>query len=305
MLTISPVPYEPIDMALLHQNKVHLTIKRLDLIHPLVSGNKWYKLKYNLREIRDQGYGQLLTFGGAYSNHIHATAIAASLLDIPAIGVIRGEEALPLNPTLEAASAAGMKLHYISRSAYREKSSLGLIRHLEDTFGKFYLLPEGGTNELAIRGTMEILQAVDFESDVICTSIGTGGTFAGLVSNAKSNQKVLGFSALKGEFIHSEIDLLLEKYAVQPRCAFEVCDGYHFGGYAKFHVELVDFILYFKQATGIALDPIYTGKMMYGIFDLIRKSAFPEGTRILALHTGGIQANDGFNRRHGTNLPLS
>ena len=158
MLTISPVPYEPIDMPLLHQHKVHLTIKRLDLIHPLVSGNKWYKLKYNLREIKDQGYGQLLTFGGAYSNHIHATAIAARLLEVPAVGVIRGEGALPLNPTLKAASAAGMKLHYIPRSAYREKGSKELIRQLEDTFGKFYLLPEGGTNALAIQGTEEILQ---------------------------------------------------------------------------------------------------------------------------------------------------
>ena len=305
MLTISPVPYEPIDMALLRQNKVHLSIKRLDLIHPLVSGNKWYKLKYNLREIKSQGYRQLLTFGGAYSNHIHATAIAASLLDIPAISVIRGEETLPLNPTLEAARAAGMKLHYIPRSAYREKNSLELIRQLENTFGDFYLLPEGGTNTLAIRGTEEILQTSDFESDVICTSIGTGGTFVGLVSSAKSHQKVLGFSALKGQFIHSEIDLSLDKYAIHPRCAFEVLDRYHFGGYARFNQELIDFILSFKETTGIALDPIYTGKMMYGIFDLIRKGAFPAGTKILALHTGGIQTNDGFNRRHGTNLPLS
>jgi len=292
-------------MALLHQNKVHLTIKRLDLIHPLVSGNKWYKLQYNLREIKKRGCQQLLTFGGAYSNHIHATAIAASLLDVPAIGVSRGEANLPLNPTLEAANDAGMKLHYISRSAYREKYSGQLVGQLEDMFGHFYLLPEGGTNALAVRGTEEILQAVDFESDVICTSIGTGGTFAGLLSSAKPHQKVLGFSALKGGFIHSAMDSLLEKYAIQPRCVYEILDRYHFGGYARFNRELIDFILFFKAATGIALDPIYTGKMMYGIFELIREGTFREGTKIVALHTGGIQANDGFNRRHGTNLPLS
>lgn len=305
MLTFSAVPYESIDSALLPNHQVHLTIKRLDLIHPLVAGNKWYKLKYNLKEFKSGGYRQLLTFGGAYSNHIYATALAARLLKVPAIGVIRGEKSLPLNPTLEAASAAGMKLHYITRSAYREKDSPTLIRELEDTFGHFYLVPEGGTNALAVRGTEEILQAADFESDVICTSIGTGGTFAGLVSRAKPHQKVLGFSALKGGFIHAEMDALLGKYAIRPQCAYEVLDRYHFGGYARFHQELMDFIHFFKDSTGITLDPIYTGKMMYGLFDLIQEGAFPAGTKIMALHTGGTQANEGFNKRFGTDLPLS
>jgi len=284
---------------------VRLFLKRDDLLHPEISGNKWFKLKYNLEEAKRQRYTQVLTFGGAYSNHIYATAAAAKLSGLKSIGVVRGEESLPLNETLAAAKAFGMEFHYLSRTEYREKMSLMVLEQLKAKFGDFFLVPEGGTNALAIKGAMEILEEKDFEADIICASIGTGGTFAGLLATAKPAQHIWGVSALKGEFIHQEIQRLLLENQISPLCKYKIISDFHFGGYAKFTQELIDFIQYFKGIAGIPLDPIYTGKMMYGVLELVKNGNIPEGSKVLAVHTGGLQGIRGFNKRNNTQLSIT
>jgi len=297
-----PIPYQTVDLPELRRQNIRLVVKRLDKIHPEIQGNKWYKLKYNLEEALQQGYHRVLTFGGAYSNHIHATAAAAKQVGLEAIAVIRGEENLPLNPTLMDAQAAGMKLHYVSRTAYREKTSPEFIESLRNTYGNFYLIPEGGTNALAVEGTKEILEGGDFDFDLITTAIGTGGTMAGLLASAGLAQTILGFSTLKGNFMNHQIQLLLEKLEINPICKYQIINDYHFGGYGKHKAELVEFINDFNHQTGIPLDPLYTGKMMFGLLDMIEKEMIPEGSRILTLHTGGLQGIRGFNLRNGTAL---
>lgn len=271
--------------------KLQLSIKPEYLNHQFVSGNKLRKLKYNLLEAKKHNKKKVLTFGGAFSNHIAATAYAAKANNFNSIGVIRGEElaTLPLNPTLSFAKECGMKFEYISRATYRIKHQNEFIEKLKHKFGDIYIIPEGGTNALAIQGCEEILQPDDSVFDVICCSVGTGGTISGLINSAKDHQKIIGFPALKGDFLSREI----RKFAKAKN--WELITDYHFGGYAKINDNLVEFINTFKSDYGIPLDPIYTGKMMFGIIDLMNKNYFPEGTKILAIHTGGLQGIEGVN----------
>ena len=271
-----------------------LSIKREDLIHPTVSGNKFRKLKYNLKEAKRQNKQILLTFGGAFSNHIAATAAAGKEFGFETIGVIRGEELAQKiieNPTLRYAESCGMKMKFVSRNDFRKKDSQEFIDELKRQFGNFYLIPEGGTNNLAINGCEEILDTADGEFDFICCSAGTGGTVSGLINTALSHQKVLAFSALKGDFLNEEI----HKFA--KRKNWELLTNYHFGGYAKMTPELITFINDFKRQFKIPLDPVYTGKMVFGIIDLIKSNYFTGQTKILAIHTGGLQGIAGMNQR--------
>ena len=270
----------------------NLIIKREDELHPHISGNKFRKLKYNLINATKLGYKTLLTFGGAYSNHIAAVASAGKEFGFKTIGVIRGEELInkiKTNPTLQFAKSCGMEFYFISREAYRKKNAPDFIQNLNNMFGNFYLLPEGGTNDLAIKGCEEILNNTDKEIDYVCSAVGTGGTIAGIINSSHTNQSILGFSALKGTFQTSEI----EKYTSQTN--FSIIDDYCFGGYAKVNQELIEFINKFKAKTSISLDPIYTGKMIFGIFDLMKKGYFKKGSTILAIHTGGLQGIEGMN----------
>lgn len=276
-----------------------LQLVRIDQVDPNISGNKWYKLKYNLQNAVANGYTTILTFGGAYSNHIHATAAAAKKFKLYSIGIIRGEETLPLNPTLSYAKGQGMKLHYISRSDYRRKSDPQFITALRERYGNFFLIPEGGSNELAVKGVAEIVEGVDFEAEYWITPVGTGGTMAGLISGVKDESKVLGISALKGaKGLNDDVKNLLEKTQKIELSNWEINHNYHFGGYAKMDQELVEFIQHFKASTGILLDPVYTSKMMYGIFDLVKKGCFKQGAKIIALHTGGLQGWNGMKDRY-------
>ncbi|WP_317047878.1 1-aminocyclopropane-1-carboxylate deaminase/D-cysteine desulfhydrase [Cognataquiflexum aquatile] len=304
LLLPNPISTQEIHLPLIEENGIRLSIKRLDQVHDLVSGNKFYKLKYNLEEAQKSGFSTVLTFGGAFSNHIHATAAAARIEGFKPIGIIRGEETFPLNPTLSFAKAQGMQLDFISREDYRKKTDASFIGKLKEKFGDFYLIPEGGTNAFAVKGTKEILGKEDAEFTHIGCSIGTGGTFAGLAESIKPHQNLLGFSSLKGDFIHSEINHLLEKNHINPLGKYSIFDRYHFGGYGKSGPELLEFIQWFYAQTRIPLDPIYTGKMMFGIIDLIRKDFFEKGSHILAIHSGGLQGIPGFNQRLGTSLPL-
>ncbi|WP_431129102.1 1-aminocyclopropane-1-carboxylate deaminase/D-cysteine desulfhydrase [Flagellimonas flava] len=296
------IPNQKIELPLLKESGVTLYMKREDIIHPHISGNKYRKLKYNLIEAKQQGHDTLLTFGGAFSNHIAATAYAGKEAGLKTIGVIRGEEleeGWQDNPTLKLASEHGMRFHFVSRSEYRNKTTDAYQEKLKMTLGGFYLLPEGGTNDLAIKGCEEILTEEDKKFEFVCSAVGTGGTIAGIINSAQPHQRVLGFPALKGDFLQAEI----RKWS--DGGDWDLIQDYHFGGYAKITTELVDFINHYKKKTGIPLDPIYTGKMLFGIFDLIKKGFFKSGTQILAIHTGGLQGIKGMNEvLKRKNLPL-
>ncbi len=279
------------------KRKVELYIKREDLLHPLVSGNKFRKLKYNLKRAQKEGHTQLVTFGGAFSNHILATAAAANELGFKSIGIIRGEElgngnlpkTLESNSTLRQAVNLGMQLYFISRQDYRNKNENDYLEKLEQKFGSFYLIPEGGTNELAVQGCEEILTPTDIHFDYVAVAVGTGGTISGVINSSFESQQVLGFPALRGDFLRAEIQRFVKKDN------WQLILNYHFGGYAKVNEELISFINTFKQDYQLALDPVYTGKMMYGLLDLIKNNYFSKNTRILALHTGGLQGIYGMN----------
>lgn len=276
---------------------VSLFIKREDELHHFISGNKFRKLKYNLVEAYNQKKDTLVTFGGAYSNHIAAVAAAGHEFNFKTIGVIRGDElahnldeVLKTNPTLKFASEHNMQFHFVSRSDYRFKNTTNFIEKLQQKYGDFYLVPEGGTNQLAVKGSEEVLNENDEQFDVICVAIGTGGTISGIINASKPHQKVIGFPSLKGDFLKDEI---IKFVGHQKRWSLNT--NYHFGGYAKISEELITFINKFKFETKIPLDPVYTGKMMFGIVDLIKKGYFTKGTKILAIHTGGLQGIEGMN----------
>lgn len=267
-------------------------IRREDLIHPYISGNKLRKLKYNLLQAKIENQETLLTFGGAFSNHIAATAFAGKEQGFKTIGIIRGDELenkVDANPTLKFAQECGMQFKFLTREDYRHKTELNFIDNLKQEFGAFYLVPEGGTNALAIKGCEEILSKEDSQYDFICCSIGTGGTITGIINSILPHQKVLGFPALKGDFLKEEI----RKFAQNEN--WELITDYHFGGYGKVSQELIAFINQFYLENQIPLDPIYTGKMVFGVMDLIAKNYFPENSKILLIHTGGIQGIEGMN----------
>lgn len=304
MIQANPIVNQTLDHPLLEEKGVELAIKRLDLIHPLISGNKFFKLKYNLEEAVNKGYKSILTFGGAYSNHIQASAAATKLFGLNSIGLIRGEETLPLNPTLDFAQSQGMKIEYVNRADYRRKNETEYLDELKKKYPNCFIIPEGGTNSLAIQGTAEILEEGDKDYSDIILSIGTGGTFTGILKSLQPNQKALGISSLKGSFINKEISELLKKNQILANGEWEINTAYHFGGYAKYNQVLIDFIWEFYESFGIVLDPIYTGKMMFGIWDLIKKDQFLKGSKVLAIHTGGLQGNFGFYERTNIKLPL-
>jgi 1-aminocyclopropane-1-carboxylate deaminase len=286
-----------------YRYQVSLFIKREDLLHPYVSGNKWRKLYYNIQEAKKQDKKILLTFGGAFSNHIYALAAAGKASGQQTIGVIRGEENLPLNPTLSFAAEQGMHFKYISRERYSNKIDLEFIEELRQEFGNFYLVPEGGSNTLAVKGCSEIIDELREDFDYVCAACGTGGTLAGLISGLKGRARVLGFPVLKGaDFLKRDIKHLIEQYEGASYDNWELALDYHFGGYAKWSQALVDFINDFKIKTQIPLDPIYTGKLMYGVMDMMREGFFPKGSKILAIHTGGLQGIQGFNQRFGKKI---
>ncbi len=300
MLTQQQKPtLDPITLEV-NPNNVSVDMLRIDKIHDYVSGNKWYKLNYNLLKAKEEGHSTLLTFGGAYSNHIYATAVAAKEAGFKSIGIIRGEETLPLNPTLRLASFMEMELQYISRESYKCKTEPEFINELTAKYGSFYLIPEGGTNAIAIRGAEEIISHKLVDTyDYIISAVGTGGTLTGLISKANDKAEVIGISSLKGDFLTKEVKNWLAIVNKEYLTKWEVLDNYHFGGYAKYTRALITFINNFKMENGIPLDPIYTGKMMYAIMDMVANRKFKPNSKMLAIHTGGLQGIEGFNKRFG------
>jgi 1-aminocyclopropane-1-carboxylate deaminase/D-cysteine desulfhydrase-like pyridoxal-dependent ACC family enzyme len=267
---------------------IRLYLKRDDRLHPLVSGNKWRKLKYNLIAAYEKGYSRLLTFGGAYSNHLYATAAAGQALGFQTISVVRGEElaSAPRNATLAFCESCGMRLHFVSRATYQRKADPAYLAELEQLFGSCYILPEGGTNELAIQGTAEIMPEIMNQlgdvPDYVCCAAGTGGTVLGLAQTAPTGTQVLGFLSLNAQ----DFQLPTTSERVQ------LITDYSFGGYAKTTPELLTFIRAFEQLTGVIIEQVYTGKMLYGIYDMARRGYFSDNSTVVAVHTGGLQGRD-------------
>jgi 1-aminocyclopropane-1-carboxylate deaminase len=283
-----PSPLQEITDPGLGDAAFRLILKRDDLISADLPGNKWRKLKYNLEAARQGGYRTLLTFGGAYSNHVRATAAAGASFGFTTIGVIRGEEHLPLNPSLRYAADRGMQLVYLDRARYRAKASPDVTGALRDRFGDFYLLPEGGSNALAARGCAELPGEIDIPFDVLCVPCGTGGTLAGVAAGLRDGQRAIGFSALRGGagFLPAAVRALQDDAFGGPRGRWQVDDEFHCGGFARRTPGLDAFIAGFRSRHGIDLDWVYVAKMLYGLYAHAGRGTFAPGTTVVAVITG-------------------
>ena len=302
-MPVLPALLQELPEAVAAAQGVRLLLWRDDLVNPDLPGNKARKLKYNLAAARQQGHRALLTFGGAYSNHIAAVAAAGRLFGFRTIGLIRGEAAAVLNPTLRQAAADGMALHYLDRSSYRRRAEPEFIAGQLARFGSAYVLPEGGSNALALRGCAELVAEIrDYTSfDALAVAAGTGGTLAGLLTGLNGQQHVVGVAALKnGGFLQAEVDELTQQAGGQRFTNYSLQTGYHCGGYAAYSAELLAFIRQFRARHGVLLDPIYTGKLLMGVLDLIAQGYFARGSTVVAIHTGGLQAWAGWHERFGT-----
>ena len=287
---------QEITSDLFSEKELRVFVLRLDKIHPEIGGNKYFKLKYNLQKAKEQHCDTLLSFGGAFSNHIAALAAAGKEYGFKTIGVIRGEELNPdSNPTLKLASENGMHLYFVNRDQYLLKENETFIEKLKAELGDFFLIPEGGSNAHALKGCMEIKDLISFDFNYILTACGTGGTIAGISLSLNEKQKVIGIPVLKGaEFLEKDIKELQQKYfqeygGTEPEKNFELEFNYHFGGYAKTTSELLNFKTTFEKETGIPTDRIYTAKLFYALSDLIKKDRFEKGSTVVAIHTGGLQ----------------
>jgi 1-aminocyclopropane-1-carboxylate deaminase len=277
---------QEIHSAFLHSKKVRLLVQREDLNDPYCMGNKWWKLRYNLIEAIREKHNKVLTFGGAFSNHIVATASACNRMGLKSIGIIRGDSTDKLNPSLIRAQNDGMELFFVDRQIYHNKSNIDW----KSIYGDHYLIPEGGTNELAVSSCEEMISFKEY--DMVCVPVGTGGTLSGIIRSLKPSQHAIGFSSLKGGgFLNDEV----KKYVDHSNWSIQF--DYHFGGYAKINLELVSFMNEFKRDFSIQLDPVYTAKMFYGIFDMIKNEQIRSNSTILAVHTGGTQGIEGMNQR--------
>ncbi|MEO6304419.1 MAG: pyridoxal-phosphate dependent enzyme [Bacteroidia bacterium] len=310
------IPYDPIiqkiNSDIFTAKDLSVEILRLDLIHPEVSGNKWFKLKQNIKKAEQDEQKIIITFGGAYSNHIAATAALCKLKRLNSIGVIRGEQTEILNLTLQTAKEKGMQLYFVDRETYSTKDTVEFKKHLNNKFGPHYLIPEGGNNKEGILGCMKILKP-EWEHNYIFSACGTATTYSGILASARPNQTIVGISVLKGEnnspkeastqlrTIFPEQKLIingneeLEKLQIENNC---ITNNYCFNGYAKRDKDLVDFKTKFEKEFAIPLDHIYTTKLVYAVFDLIKKNKIKPNSKILIIHSGGLQGNKGFEDRY-------
>ncbi len=288
-----PSPVTEIHTPLLELRGVQLFIKRDELIHPVVQGNKWRKLKYNLLHAIEQGYTKILSFGGAYSNHLHALARACQICELDSIGIVRGEKPATPSPTLMDITNWGMQLEYISRIDYRHKNTDEFIEALHRKFGDFYMIPEGGDNSLARKGCGELLDELDTCYDTICCEVGSGTMLSALIEyNRNPDTQFLGFAVLKNRQLDDTISHSLVNTNHSTR--WSINHDYSFNGFARTTTALNQFITDFYHQHKIQLEPVYSGKMLYGIMELIQQGHFKPGTRILAIHGGGLQGLRGY-----------
>jgi 1-aminocyclopropane-1-carboxylate deaminase len=290
--TFRPSILTKIDDPLLAQYQIELWMKRDDLLHPIISGNKWRKLKYSLDHALSSGADTIINMGGAYSNHLHALAYTGKALGLKTLGFIRGEQPETLTPTLWDMQNWGMELRFVSRSDYRLLRQYKGCHDLPGIKPQQYWLPEGGAQALALKGVAELVNEIDVAYSILCAPCGTGATLAGIIDAVPEQVSVMGFAALKNAgFLQTDVESLLPRHCTN----WQINLDYHFGGFAKTNAELMAFIADFEYKTEIPLEPVYTGKMMYALYDLITKHSFKPGQRIIAVHTGGLQGKRGFS----------
>jgi 1-aminocyclopropane-1-carboxylate deaminase len=286
---------QQIDAPLLKKRNIYLGIKRDDLLHPLISGNKWRKLKYNLLRMQALKKTELLTFGGAFSNHIHACAAAGKQFNIKTRAIVRGPELDNTNPTIKFAQQCGMQLHVVNRLEYRQRNDESYLNALHVRFPNAYIIPEGGTNSLALLGCEELVKSLP-EHDYLLCPTGSGGTLAGLIEGSDSTTHIIGVAVLKqADYLKDEIRKLSSKANSQNN--WQLLTDFHGGGYSKFTPELWQFCQNMSHHHQLPLEPIYSGKMMYALWQLIEQDYFPAGSKIIALHTGGLQGLKGLKYR--------
>jgi 1-aminocyclopropane-1-carboxylate deaminase len=287
LFNTSNISIDTITNDCLREKKVSLTVVRLDKIHPVVSGNKLFKLHYFLKEAIQSSLPGILTFGGAYSNHLVATAYACKITGLKSVGIVRGEKPVILSPTLIACMEYGMQLHFIPRTEYDKKEEIDFLNNLPYEWKQYLVVPEGGFHPKGAAGAALIMDLVDESTTHICTALGTATTLAGILTGAKENQQVIGIPVLKGMVdIADRISVLTN--SIHP---FQLMEGYHFGGYAKKTSELILFMNQLYQQYGLPTDFVYTAKMMFAVLDGIEKDLFAPGSKIACLHTGGLQGN--------------
>jgi 1-aminocyclopropane-1-carboxylate deaminase/D-cysteine desulfhydrase-like pyridoxal-dependent ACC family enzyme len=305
-LNAMPSPLQKVEHETFVRHGLCLYVKRDDLLHPHVSGNKWRKLKHNLLEAQRLSCTRLVTFGGAYSNHIAAVAAAGREFGFSTLGVVSGEESSAGNPTLDFALQCGMDLRFTSRANMRNLSEKAVLQHLNIDIEKTFVLPQGGANCLALAGCREIVEETTAQigrlPDYFITACGTGTTLAGIASGLDGKGSALGIAVLKGNFLQNEVEKRLAACGEMNASNFQVVEGFHFGGYAKWTQELVSFINDFKAETDIPLDPVYTGKAFFAAIELAKQGYFPEGASVVLVHTGGLQGIAGFNERFGNRI---
>jgi 1-aminocyclopropane-1-carboxylate deaminase len=289
--TFRPSPLSRIDDKEFAQHHVELWMKRDDLLHPVVSGNKWRKLKYPINQALNLGANEIISMGGQYSNHLHALAYAGKLLGVKTTALVRGEPPEKLTPTLSDMQDWGMKLQFVSRSDYRKLRDFKAPDSLPDINPNQYWIPEGGATELALQGVAEIVSEISLDFDCLAVACGTATTLAGLIANTPATRQILGVAALKhAEFLNQDVQTILDKINHRHACRnWQIAQNYHFGGFAKTTPALLAFMREFTAKHGIPLDQVYTGKLMYAIFDLLRQGFFQPGQRLIVVHTGGLQ----------------
>ena len=301
MKLLLPSPLKKLSDPLFKKAGIQVFAKRDDLIDSEISGNKWRKLKFNIQRAGDM---PILTFGGAFSNHIAATAATCFRLNRKSIGIIRGERTQKLNNTLQQAEDYGMHLHFISRSDYRLKNDPEFIESLHEKIGSFFLVPEGGANIYGVKGCRDIVNEIDQPFDYLVSAMGTGTTLAGMLIASKINQQQIGIPVLKnGEFLLNDIHSMVLDYSTKfnqspPDSGFKLFTNYHHGGYARISNELIDFMRYFNQQHGIKTDPVYSGKSAFALYDLVKKFFFTRGSTVIWLHCGGLQGIEGIEKRY-------
>ena len=292
---IPPIPVQAIEDDCLERAGVRLSVLRLDLVDPVISGNKWFKLKYNLARANDLGQRTVLSFGGAWSNHLHALAETGRQHGFQTIGLVRGDIPCPLNACLQDASDAGMQLIAVDRTSYAQKHLPEFLAQLRNRFGDFYLVPEGGANREGILGCAEVASLYDQDQfDLVCLSCGTGTMLAGMAS--ASRVPLLGFQALKAKgYLETTVNSHFRNFGISPVCPWSINEDFHFGGFARINEKLMRFLTVFEDRHDIPLEPVYSAKMLFGLYEMINKrDFFPRNCSILVVHGGGLQGRRGY-----------
>ena len=290
---------QTISHPLFEKHQLRVSIKRDDSIHPIISGNKWRKLKFNLDFAKMHNYTGVISFGGSFSNHIHALAFSCQQQGLKSIGIIRGEKEYASNFTLSMSIKWGMELNFVDRKTYRLREDQDYLAELQEAHPDYLIVPEGGSNALALSGVGEVITELNHqcEFDTLLTPVGSGGTLAGLIKADKNQHQLIGIAVLKQNgYLIDQVNSLLGDPLNYTH--WQIMSEFHRGGYAKFSKDDANKVLSFSQQTGFTFEPVYSGKMILALLDLIAQDFFPKGHRIVILHTGGLQGIGGLIERN-------